>query len=178
MNRAVFDLYSTFAFSGSRNSIEAEKRVLAIVALVKEKKVFVGCAAGVDRVVRNHVLNAVVFRVDKKKDIPFAAALAIRSEVMVSLLAAEENPVLLAFPATVCPDKVIPRRTFKGHGSGTWGTIALAVWLELPVCVSMPEGLYPPHWFLSRSIPVGTDSWLLETRKKRTFLEKKGEECL
>ncbi len=43
--------------------------------------------------------------------------------------------VLVAFPSTSCPVGLRPSRRFAGHGSGTWGAIALAVALGVPVAV-------------------------------------------
>ena len=58
---------------------------------------------------------------------------------------------VVGFPAGPCPPACKPRRSFQGGGSGTWGTLALAAGLGLPVVVfwggSGPVQLPPwGHW--------------------------------
>ena len=107
--------------------------------------VLVGCAPGVDAVVRAHpaarVLRASAFGHGR-------GAFAARSSALVRTAAATPGAVLVALPSGPCPFGLVPARSssraFSGHGSGTWGTAALAAGLGLSIVVALPAGTAPP----------------------------------
>lgn len=100
--------------------------------------VSVGCAAGVDAEVRGAFPGASVFSVaaaDAKR--LGGRAFAARSAALVQSVAASCG-VLVAFPLGECPVSVEPSRSFRGCGSGSWGSVALACGLGCPVLVVVP----------------------------------------
>ena len=105
----------------------------------------VGCAAGADSFVRAALPGAVVFRVAS-----FGSgrwAFAARSAALVRAVAASPSPLFVAFVSAPCPAGVVPSRSFRGLGSGSWGAVALAVGLGVPVrvfwCGSVPAPAFP-----------------------------------
>ena len=105
-----------------------------------------GCAAGVDAVARP--LASAVIRVSS-----FGrgrASFARRSVAFVRALASSPRPVLLVFPAGVCPSGLFPSHSsshcFCGLGSGTWASCAFAVGLGVPVVVFGVSRSCLPSW--------------------------------
>lgn len=102
----------------------------------------VGCAWGVDALVRSAFPSAVVFRVSS-----FAvggrvvrASFARRSAALVRWVAASAG-LLVVFPAAACPAGVAPSASFRGFGSGSWGSAAFALGLGVPVLLFVPASL-------------------------------------
>lgn len=85
--------------------------------------------------------------------------LARRSEALVRAVAASPGRRgLVAFVSSPCPLDVAPSARFAGRGSGSWGAVALAVGLGLPVVV-FPCGLGPsalPGWWGGHWVPVAS----------------------
>lgn len=128
-------------FSGSRALAESWRPLVASVlaSLPVGAEVLVGDAKGLDAFVRELCPSARVFS-------PLFAgrgALAARSAAMV-----KEVDVLFVFVSSPCPAGVKPSRSFRGCGSGSWGSAALAAGLGKPVrvfwCGSGPAVL--PAW--------------------------------
>lgn len=133
-------------FSGSRSLPPAfaplARRVVASV-VASGRGVAVGCAPGLDAVVRAACPSAVVFR---------AAAFGVgrssfarRSAALVSACSA-----LVVFPASLCPVGLLPSSSssscFCGFGSGSWASAAFAAGLGLPLVV-FPCGFSAlPSW--------------------------------
>lgn len=128
----------------------------------------VGCASGVDSLVRSAFPSASVFRVGS-----FAvggrvsrASFALRSSALVSWCASSGG-LLVAFPLGSCPVGVAVSSSFRGCGSGSWGSVALAVGLGCSVLVVAPAG-FGSAWFGSLasrfrcvgSAPCGGSLWL------------------
>ncbi len=72
--------------------------------------------------------------------VPLAGRLAGRSAALVSAVAASGPGCgFVAFVSSECPPHLRPSASpavvFSGHGSGSWGSLALAVGLALPVVV-------------------------------------------
>ncbi|MCZ2207321.1 hypothetical protein [Cylindrospermopsis raciborskii] len=131
------------AFSGSRNPHAAEiKALLYIVPKVpKSAQIYVGCANGIDNLVVKNFPQATVFKAsDYRTNIK--SALALRSTHCVKSVP-DQQGLIIAIPAGPCPTDVKPSCSFAGHGSGTWGTIALAIGLQKRVCIFSP---HPPKW--------------------------------
>lgn len=127
-------------FSGSRSLVP--DILPAIVGLVPTGvPVLVGCARGVDQVVRELRPDAIVFSVERLDRAGFAA----RSAAFIESLACRSG-VLLSFPSGQCPIGLVPAAQWRSaSGSGSWGSLALAVGLGVPVFVYLPEG-QPPSW--------------------------------
>jgi hypothetical protein len=49
--------------------------------------------------------------------------------------------LLVAFPCAAAPVQLRPSVSFAGFGSGTWGSVALALGLGVPVLVVVPCAL-------------------------------------
>ncbi len=128
-------------FSGSRN---LSKRNQAIVNEILAKTgarfgmVGVGCAKGLDSFVRNSPeFSGVIFKSQSQA----AFDLIQRSAALVHAAAlypkASKNSALFIFADCKCPSGLFPspsiNRCFRGLGSGTWATAALAAGLGLPV---------------------------------------------
>lgn len=131
-------------FSGSRSVVPPVLSSVLCVAARSSAPVLVGCARGVDRAVRSG-LPASRLRV-------FAASafgrgrgsFAARSSVFVSALAVAGG-VLFSFPSLACPAGLLPSSApFRGSGSGSWASLALAVALGVPCFICLPAGVVPP----------------------------------
>jgi Predicted Rossmann fold nucleotide-binding protein involved in DNA uptake len=161
------------AFSGSRlsgSSAAASCRAFLPLLSGFGGSVGVGCASGVDSVVRSAFPSASVFRVSS-----FAvggrvsrASFALRSSALVSWCASSGG-LLVAFPLGACPSGVAVSASFRGCGSGSWGSVALALGLGCSVLVvSPPVGGVGAAWFGALascfrpvgSAPCGGSLWL------------------
>ena len=124
--------FRSFGFSGSRFGSAAVSPFLSL--LPAGAAVSVGCARGVDRLVRAAFPASRVFRAASFRP----AALAARSASLVRSVVASGG-LLVAFPGGSCPAGVCPRRrSFRGCGSGSWGSVALARALGGAVLVFVP----------------------------------------
>jgi len=158
------------AFSGSRvvgSSASVSCRSFLPVLGGFSASVGVGCASGVDSLVRSAFPSASVFRVGS-----FAvggrvsrASFALRSSALVSWCASSGG-LLVAFPLGACPVGVAVSASFRGCGSGSWGSVALAVGLGCSVLVVVPAGAFPAPSVLAcrfrfvGSAPCGGSLWL------------------
>lgn len=159
------------AFSGSRlcaSSAAASCRAFLPSVASFSGAVGVGCAWGVDALVRSAFPSASVFSVSS-----FAvggrvsrASFARRSSALVSWCASGGG-ALVAFPLGACPSGVVVSSSFGGRGSGSWGSVALALGLGCPVLVVSPVGV-SASWFGSLAssfrcggvAPCGGSLWL------------------
>lgn len=139
--------FPSVAFSGSRvlgSSAAASCRAFLPVLGGFSGSVAVRCASGVDSLVRSAFPSASVFSVSS---FPVGgrvarASFARRSAALVQSCAASGG-LLVAFPLGACPAAVRPSACFSGCGSGTWGSVALAVGLGCSVLVVVPSGAFP-----------------------------------
>lgn len=127
--------FPVVGFSGSRRgdssaAVAARAFARSLSSSSFSGSVVVGCARGVDAVVREVFSGASVFKAKGPKSFQLAA----RSAAMVSSVR-DHCGVLVAFPLGACPLEVTPSRSFRGCGSGTWGSVALALGLGSPVLV-------------------------------------------
>jgi hypothetical protein len=134
-------------FCGSRRgfvSSRAEAAFCSVAALVSAP-VLVGCARGVDAVVRSAFLSPVVFSVSGSSRSAFAA----RSVRFVRALRARGG-LLVSFPGGACPPGLVPSslsgRCFCGSGSGSWASVAFAAGVGCPVLVWVPRVSWVPSW--------------------------------
>lgn len=163
--------FSSVAFSGSRvlgSSASLSCRAFLPVLAGFSGSVSVGCASGVDSLVRSAFPSASVFSVSS-----FAvggrvarASFALRSSALVSHVASQSG-LLVAFPLGACPSGVAVSASFRGCGSGSWGSVALALGLGCSVLVVAPVGA-SSAWFgslascfqLVGSAPCGGSVWV------------------
>ena len=153
-------VFSPVGFSGSRSWVVARRWWRLLSSLVPScPSVVVGCAGGVDALVRSLALRSRVplrvFRAGSRSRF----ALRRRSERLVSFLA-RSGGVLVAFPSSPCPSGLSPA-TARGpwFGSGTWGSVCFAVSLGVPVVVFLPPSVRPPSW--GRWLRLSCGGWLL-----------------
>ena len=141
-------------FSGSRSPSPAALSALASACAavpVSGCRVSVGCARGVDAAVRGGFSGSRSLLVFSASSPRFAragavGALALRSAACVRSVAAGRRGLLVVVPSGACPAGVRPARSFRGCGSGSWGSAALAVGLGRRVVVWLPSGFFPPAW--------------------------------
>lgn len=164
--------FPSVAFSGSRvggSSASVSCRSFLPVLAGFSGAVAVGCASGVDFLVRSAFPSASVFRVGS-----FAvggrvsrSSFALRSSALVQWCASSGG-LLVAFPLGACPSGVRVSSSFGGCGSGSWGSVALAVGLGASVLVVVPSsvvGFPAPVSVASRFrfvgvAPCGGSLWL------------------
>jgi len=107
---------------------------------------------GVDAVVRDRFAGCrslLVFSAASPRfsaGVPFVAALARRSAACVRSVAAGSRGLLVVLPSGACPRGVAPSASFRGGGSGSWGSAALAAGLGRRVVVWLPAGVVAPAW--------------------------------
>lgn len=150
-------------FSGSRSVAPA--CVGAVCAAVSSRAlVGVGCAAGVDAVVRASVCGCSVFSAASFSASSWAGRLVVRSVALVRFVASASSraggAVFVVFPSAVCPAGLVPSSSpslcFRGLGSGSWASAAFAAGLGVPLLVFSPVGV--PAWGFSS---LGAGWWLL-----------------
>lgn len=131
---------SVVGFSGSRSVVPP---VLPSLFPLVGGSVFVGCASGVDAVVRGAFPSASVFRASSRSP----RALVARSVGFVRALSSVGG-VLLSFPSGSCPSCVVPSSSWcGGGGSGSWASLALALGSGVFCLVWLPSGVVPPASF-------------------------------
>lgn len=156
---------SSVGFSGSRSCPSAAAAVRSVLPLVPSSgcRVSVGCARGVDSVVRSFFSaspSLLVFSASSPRFSSggFVAALARRSAASVRSVAAGSRGLLVVAPSGVCPSGVRPSRSFRGCGSGSWGSAAFAVGSGRRVLLFSPVGV--PSWSGGRwSAVSGAPGW-------------------
>ena len=146
---SLFFGLDTVGFSGSRSLSGAGLAALtSLFPLVPAGcHVVVGCAAGADLAVRSAFGDdrLCLFAVDSGRFGTGRAAFARRSVAIVE--AVPPGGLLVVVPGSVSlPPGVIPSRSFRGGGSGSWGSAALALGTGRRVLLWLPIGVVPPVW--------------------------------
>lgn len=134
--------FPSLAFSGSRHSgSSAAVSCSAFLPVIGSfsGSVGVGCAYGVDSLVRSAFPSASVFRVQPPLS---RAAFAARSARLVRWVASSSG-LLVVFPVGAAPARLVPSASFRGYGSGSWGSAAMALGLGVPVLVVLPASVCP-----------------------------------
>ncbi|MBL8206916.1 MAG: hypothetical protein JNM09_21975 [Blastocatellia bacterium] len=151
---------SLLGFSGSRAPSRASVRALrsVLATLPVGALVVVGCASGIDAVVRAACPGARVFRAAGFG----RGALVARSVACVCAVAAASG-VWVSFPDTACPSGLrlssSASACFAGYGSGSWASLALALGLGVRCFVFLPPGVaVPADWPL---VPVAAAGWFV-----------------
>lgn len=156
---------SCVGFSGSRNPVGAIPTGVicaAIAAVSHEASVIVGCARGVDAIVRQAFGDRCqVFSVSSGQWGSGRGAFAGRSTACVKAVAAAGG-LWVSFPCSPTPSGLLPSKSsskcFSGSGSGTWSSLAFAIGSGVPCLVFLPSGIVPPPgWRLSPV--VDCDHW-------------------
>lgn len=151
---------STIAVTGPRRLSPAEydQVLIDLNSLPKAKQWLVGDAPGLDELARlvrlREALHLQLYQV--KPQLPGRARYAERSTRMVKALA-QARGTLHAWPNKPAPTYLRPSRCWPrgAQGSGTWGTIALAVGLGLDVELHpLMDGLRLPDWIETRQIAL------------------------
>jgi hypothetical protein len=166
MLASTLDCASVVGFSGSR-SVSSRSPLFAAVGaaclLVPDSaSVLVGCAAGVDGLVRSAFPSARVFAVSSGCWGSGRGAFAARSAAFVRALALSGG-VLLSFPAlgSVPAAGLVPSssssRCFSGGGSGSWASLAFAVGSGVRSFVFLGSFSAPAGWGLVPT--VGWSGW-------------------
>ena len=148
---SVFAGVCSVGFSGSRSvPAGASAALSALLASVPVGvRVSVGCARGVDAVVRSFFSSSaslLVFSVASGRFGVGRSAFARRSVRCVRSVAPGARGLLVVVPAGACPAGVRPSRSFRGFGSGSWGSAAFALGSGRRVLVWLPAGVRPPVW--------------------------------
>ena len=71
---------------------------------------------------------------------------AQRSVKCLESILPADHAILLAFPNCKCPAKLDTKRRFAGRGSGTWGTVGLALAHGITVIMYIPNGSDQDKW--------------------------------
>ena len=143
---------SSIGFSGSRSPSPAAAAALCdLLSFVRSgSRVSVGCADGVDRLVREFFSGSpslLVFSVESGRFGSGRSAFARRSIACVRSVARGDRGLLVALPSSpVCPAGVFPARRFFGAGSGSWGSAAFALESGRRVLLWLPGSSVPPGW--------------------------------
>lgn len=150
-------------FSGSR-SVAPSCVGVVCSAVSPRALVGVGCASGVDAVVRASVCGCSVFSAASFSASSWAGRLVLRSAAVVRFVASASlragGAVFVVFPSAVCPAGLVPSSVvsacFAGFGSGSWASAAFAAGLGVPLLVFAPLGV--PAWGFAS---LGAGWWLL-----------------
>jgi hypothetical protein len=144
---SLFFALDTVAFSGSRSLSGAGLAALtSLFPLVPAGcLVGVGCATGADAAVRAAFATSTVFTVGSGQFGTGRAAFARRSTAVIGFIPV--GGLLVVVPSTVAPPLgVVPSRSFRGSGSGSWGSAALALGTGRRVLLWLPAVAVPPVW--------------------------------
>ncbi|MCA2552739.1 MAG: hypothetical protein IM466_03065 [Microcystis sp. M04BS1] len=142
----------SIGFSGSRSPSAAAAAALSeLLPFVPSCcRVSVGCADGVDRLVRSFFSESpslLVFSVASGRFGCGRSAFARRSVACVRSVACGDRGLLVVLPSSpVCPAGVFPARRFFGGGSGSWGSAAFALGSGRRVLLWLPGSAAPPAW--------------------------------
>ena len=143
---------ASIGFSGSRSPSRASASALSgLLPLVPPRcRVSVGCADGVDHLVRSFFSESpslLVLSVESGRFGSGRSAFARRSVACVRSVARGERGLLVVLPSSpVCPAGVFPSRRFFGAGSGSWGSAAFALGSGRRVLLCLPGSASPPAW--------------------------------
>jgi hypothetical protein len=154
--------FPVVGLSGSRRPspavlAAASSFVSALAVSSWSGQLLVGCASGVDEVGRGAFPSARVFSAAGSEPWQFAQ----RSASLVSALALGGG-CLVSFPDGPCPPGLSPCSSWRSAGgSGSWGSVCLALGLGVPVLLYCPGPvvLAPPS-VAGRFAPVaGAPGW-------------------
>ena len=124
--------------------------------------VVTGCMSGIDRVARERVPSALVFRASRYGR--GRGRFARRSTAVVRRVAGASGALWVSAPGRACPRGLAPSSSpsacFAGYGSGSWASLALALGLGLRALVWLPSGVAPPAgWGLAPVCAGRAGAW-------------------
>lgn len=168
----VLSSASIVGFSGSRSKPCAESVAAvrsAIASVPSRIPIHVGCAKGVDELVRTLCPSAKVFSV-QSLGFTGRGALARRSQLCVESVAVPGG-VWCSFPSKLYPAGLVPSasasRCFSGFGSGSWASLAYAAGCGVQCLLFLPSGVEPPaDW----SFVAGGSGWFFRPALRCTQL--------
>lgn len=146
--------FGCIGFSGSRSlSFALQRQITAVVtgvlALPCPPVIGVGCAPGADAVVR-HMVPEDMLRVFRVEPPVSRGEFATRSTRFVTWVASVPSSFLFVWPGCRCPSGLVPSahstRCFRGLGSGSWASAALAAGRGVSVVVFGLPGVDLPSW--------------------------------
>ena len=149
---SVFAGLVSVGFSGSRSPSPAASAALSsLLPLVPAGvRVSVGCARGVDSAVSSWFRSSaslLLFSVASGRFGSGRSAFARRSSRCVLSVASGSRGLLVALPSSPVPPAVVaPSCSFRGGGSGTWGSVAFALGRGRRVLLWLPSGVRHPLW--------------------------------
>lgn len=135
----------------------------------KSKKVVVGCARGIDKVVRDvRGSNCKVFEADKQPHAIVAHRLVARSIACVSACATSNSSGLwVSFPIHACPASIAPspdsRACFNGSGSGSWSSLAYAIGSGISAIAFLPQGFRPLSYWNMQPVDGALGWWQFQS---------------
>ncbi len=148
---------TNYCFTGPRAVTYGQAcQIGEILSKLEGKTWHVGDATGVDKVVADYLRSVgkhpLIYRAEGRQPWQLAA----RSKAMVDFCYSKlPHAKLIAFPNKACPAGVKPGKSFKGCGSGTWGTIAYAKHLGLVVELHwLTPGLTEPDWMRQEQLTL------------------------
>lgn len=128
---------SCIVFSGSRSpgsqAFYSCSQLLPVIQSFSGA-VGVGCASGIDQLIRSVFPSATVFSVQQ----PISRASFAKRSQRLLLWGFARSGLLIAFPSGPASPHLCPSRSFKGYGSGSWGSVAFAIGWGLPVLLVLP----------------------------------------
>lgn len=145
------------AFTGPRQLTKAQEQdIYKDFAFISNRDAqwHVGDAKGLDALVRSfaysHRKPIEIYEVEGHQKWHFAE----RSKRMIDAVAHLEDPWLYAYPNKECPSGCKPSKSPNGNGSGTWLTIAYAVYRGVNVRVSPLCEIELPAWLEQEPVSV------------------------
>lgn len=149
---SVFSGVVSVGFSGGRSLGAGGAAALAALLPSVPRagvRLSVGCAAGADWLVRSACVGSpslLVFSVASGWFGRGRSAFARRSSRFVRSVARGSRGLVVVVPSAPCPAGVVPSRSFRGGGSGSWGSAALALGLGRRVLLWLPSASLLPSW--------------------------------
>jgi hypothetical protein len=165
---------SVVGFSGARRPSASTVMAVrwALAQLSDATRVVVGCADGVDALVRATIPPARL-RVFAVAAGGFGrGAFAARSIACVRAVAAADG-LWVSFPDGNCPLGLLPAASaaacFAGYGSGSWASLALALGLQMRALVFLPPGISIPMGWGFCPVPHCPGWWVITPTQPSLF---------
>ena len=136
------------AFTGPRTLTNTQRAlIISELDLITCPNWIVGDAGGVDKLVsltaQSRGLNCLIYKVGEN---PSRWEFAQRSKRMIDAACIFGTSILYAFPNKPCPNGCKPEKSVNGNGSGTWLTIAYAVYKGMEIKIVKLDDFELPTW--------------------------------
>ena len=136
-------------FTGSRHLRPVHRALVGrLVQAAAGHDICVGCASGLDALVRDAAPGAQVFSVASGAWGDGRGAYAARSRAMVQAIAQTRDPHLVGVVSSPCVPGIVPDTRWRSGtpASGTWSTIALAIGLQIKTILFVVDDGQLPQW--------------------------------